>query len=229
MKTYVYGDSFSNAVKCECEPDEMWYAPFVQGTLVDRTRVGSSTDEAFLRMHHDIICDPGARFLLGTGSIYSRLTKYTDELFENETVREHHTFEDCLDFFDTVYLHGDGGKVMHPDIFHHTLVWTRYLTQIILTASLLPPTSSWMVVHMHCDRDEWQSPHHPMVKPLLQRINGIPNYIGHEHSCYGLCKEHGVRAVDWQEYGAAGHQGPEGQQLFGNYIKKISHERKIWN
>jgi hypothetical protein len=81
---------------------------------------------------------------------------------------------------------------------------------------------------MHCDRDEWQSPYHPMVKPLLQRINGIPNYIGHEHSCYGLCKEHGVRAVDWQEYGAAGHQGPEGQRLFGNYIKNISDERKVF-
>jgi hypothetical protein len=82
---------------------------------------------------------------------------------------------------------------------------------------------------MHCDRDEWQSPYHPMVKPLLQRINGIPNYIGHEHSCYSLCKEHDVRAVDWQEYGPAGHQGPEGQRLFGNYIKQISDERKIWN
>lgn len=232
MKTYVYGDSFSNTLECKCEPGEMWYAPFVQGDLVDRTRRGSSTDEAFLLMHHDAICDPGARFLFGTGAMYSRLTTYTDGLYDNETVKEHSTIEDCLEFFSTQGFddhNEDAVKIMHPDMFHHTLVWTRYLTQVILTASLLPPTSSWLVVHMHCDRDEWQSPHHPMVKPLLQRISGIPNYIDQQHSCFNLCRDHGVRAVDWQEYGEHGHQGPEGQRLFGEHIKQIINERGLWN
>lgn len=233
MKTFVYGDSFSNHEMCECTQDQMWYSGFVEGELIDRTRGGASTDEAFLLMHHDAICDPDARFLFGTGAMYSRLTKYTDGLYENETVREHHTIDDCLGFFGTHRFdqdyNEDAVKIMHPDIFHHTLVWTRYLTQIILTASLLPSTSLWLVVHLHCDRNEWQSPHHPMVKPLLQRISGIPNYIGHEHSCFNLCKDNDVRAVDWEKYGESGHQGPAGQRLFGDYIKQIVHDRGLCN
>ena len=175
-------------------------------------------------MHNDAIRDPNARFLFGTGVMYSRLTTYTDGLYENEQIRAHHPVEDCLKYFKTHTLEmGD-----NPDMFHHTLVWTRYLTQIILT-DLLLPAGSWMAVQMHCTREDWQSPNHPMVKHLLDRVNGIPNYIDQDHSCNSLCNDWGILPHDWQIHSRHGHQGAEGQGRFREHIAAIAEERNLWN
>jgi len=223
MKTFVYGDSFNNANFCKCSHDQMWYAPLVQGELIDRTREGASTEEMFLLATNDAVNHSGARFILATGVLYSRLMLYTDQLYDNEQVRAG-TLTDCMPYLSTQELE----KTLHTGIFHHTLVWAKYLSHTVTLHSLMQSQShQWFMVHMHTDRNEYQSPANPLVLPLLKHTATMPNYLDHTHSCMNVCQDAGIRPWDYDQYSWSGHHSVEGQQHFGAYAQKMFQDRGL--
>ena len=229
MKTFVYGDSFSNAELSKCPPDKMWYAPFVEGELIDRTRPGASTEEMFLLAINDAVTNKNCRFLLGTGMMYSRLAMYTDDLYEKEQVRQG-KLADCLPFFQTKFLSKTSfvfGKD-YVSLFHHTLVWSKYLSNIITLNTLMQSQQhKWVAVHLGTPRDDYQSWKHPLVLPLLQRTAAIANYVDQRNSCFDVCKDAGIKPWDYDQYSWNGHHTTEGQQHFGAHIKNILQSRGV--
>jgi hypothetical protein len=223
MKTFVYGDSFSNAEWCKCTTDKMWYAPLVSGELVDRTREGASTEEMFLLAVNDAVTNSNARFILATGMMYSRLMLYKDRLYDNEQIRDG-SLTDCLPYFDTQRL----DKNLHVGIFHHTLVWAKYLTNIVTFKSLMDSRShEWLAVHMHTDKKDYQSPLNPMILPLLKTTANMVNYVDQRHSCYSVCQQAEIKPWDYDQHGYNGHHSAEGQQYFSKHVLKVLQERNI--
>ena len=221
MKTFVYGDSFTNSELCKCPKDKMWYAPLVEGELVDRTRVSASTEEMFLKATNDAVNHTNARFIFGTGVMYSRVMIYTAQLYVNEQVRQG-TFDDCLPYFDTQ----ESIESLHVGMFHHTLVWSKYLSNIVTLDSLLKAQShQWFMVHMNTDKHEYHSPGNPLVLPLLKRTAAMPNYLDQRHSCIRICKDAGIRPYDYDKFGWSGHHSAEGQQLFSSHVVKMFTKR----
>ena len=230
MKTFVYGDSFSNAEYCKCPQDKMWYAPFVAGELVDRTRASSSTEEMFLLATNDAVTNSHSRFILGTGMMYSRLMLYTDDLYNKEQVRKGQ-LQDCLKFFSTQFLRKKSFvfESLHISMFHHTLVWSKYLSNIVLFHSLMTMHQhTWLAVHMHTDRKDYQSPAHPLVLPLLKQTAAMPNYVDQRHSCHSVCKDAGIKPMDYAEYSWHGHHTQPGQQHFASHVNKLITDRNIF-
>ena len=225
MKTFVYGDSFSNHKWCNCSQDQMWYAPLVQGELVDRTREGASTQEMFLLAVNDAVQTESSRFIMGTGQMYSRIMLYRDQLYADETVQGG-TVTDCLQHFDTQRLDKD----LHPGIFHHTLVWSQYLSQVATTASLLRTLNhNFLIAHMNADRQSHVNLRHPLVRPLLRHTAKIKEYVDHRNSCKSVCEQAGIQPHDYHQYSWSGHHGAKGQKHFGQHIYTITQERELWN
>ena len=223
MKTFVYGDSFSNTKWCKCPHDKMWYAPFVQGELVDRTRRGASTEEMFLKATNDAVNYTNSRFIFGTGAMYSRVMIYTDQLYAKEQVRQG-KFEDCLPYFATHEI----DKSLHVGMFHHTLVGAKYLSNIVSLASLLQAQShQWFMVHMNTDHHEYHSPGNPLVLPLLKRTAAMPNYLDQRHSCIRVCRDADIKPLDYDQFSWSGHHTVEGQQCFGTHVVKMFSKRGL--
>ena len=170
----------------------MWYAPLVQGELVDRTRAGASTQEMFLLAVNDAVQTESSHFILGTGQMYSRIMLYRDQLYADETVQGG-TVTDCLPHFDTQRLDKD----LHPGIFHHTLVWSQYLSQVATTASLLRTLNhNFLIAHMNADQNS----------VVLQHRGVHSNCIGHNRVAVcrpvhtQTCRNHDDQCipVSWQ-------------------------------
>ena len=219
MKTFVYGDSFSNHEWCQCPQDRMWYAEFIQGELIDRTRVSASTQEMFLLATTDAVANPTARFILGTGVMYSRMMLYTDQLYADE--QRHDSIDSCLQHFDTQQL----DRELHVGIYHHTLVWSQYLANVVSFGSV---AQQWLITHMNTPANEHIAVTHPLIQPLLKRTMSMPEYIDHRHSCRHLCEQAGILPHDHAQYGWDGHHSEAGQHYFGQHIQAIIKEREIW-
>ena len=224
MKTFVYGDSFSNHEICKCPQDRMWYSRFVEGELIDRTRAGASTQEMFLLAATDALTHTGERFLFGAGVLYGRLPIYSDGVYTDEKIGAAHSLEECLPYVETQKFEPRFSVAM----FHHTWVWATFYTQVAAMSALLQSRGhEWLLTHMSTPKDEHFNPQHPLIKNSHEHVNAMKNYVDHANSCQQVCMEWGIRPLDWQTYGRHGHHTMEGQQFFGKWIKRITDHRGI--
>jgi len=225
MKTFVYGDSFSHHKECKCPQDQMWYAPLVKGDLVDRTRSGQSTAETFLLAINDAVQEPASRFVLGSPLLFCRMPIYKDQLYDHEQITSG-TVDDCFPFFGTHSLE----KHLHVSLFHHTLVWSQYLANVLSFAHIARHHEhQFVITHMGTPASEHITRGHPLILPLLKQTTKIPEYIDQKHSCPTVCQRAGILPWDHAEYGSHGHHSREGQQHYGTYIANMIRERNLWN
>jgi len=217
-RTFVYGDSFSNADACKCAPEWMWYTQFATSQITDRTRSGNSVDESFLKIGLDALThtEP-ARFIFGVGEMYGRVTTYTDGINHDESVLAHHDMEACLKHFDS-YRVSDMKSHEVPQ-FHNTLLWSRFFLSLVTTNQLLTQRGhEFMVVHMTGNLNEY-NPEHPMIRCILPEVHKVPHYMPITETCHRVCKEANIKAWDFDKFGWFGHVGFIGQQRWSRHLQ----------
>ena len=237
-KTFVYGDSFSSvhyiSTLCGITQQQMWYHDLVEGELVDRTKVGKSPHTMFLQATHDAIThDHPVRMIVALGAC-QRLTVYTDGWNGEETLKDvdpntplpdparRTTLEDCERFLDRAEAN------MHNiEQFHPTLIWANIYKDILdLALRCDSKAHELLILHMSTTPDNtWINKAHPLIAPLCEQAEALPNYITEHDSCNLICQRQGIRPVDHAQYGWQGHHGPEGQKIFGTYVA----EKQPWN
>ena len=241
-KTFVYGDSFSNLALLtelsDIKQEQMWYTPFIEGELVDRTRPGKSPFTMFLQATHDAVTEgKTVRMIVALGSC-ARLPVYTDGWFDEEKLRDidpntpwpsepqRTTLTDCEKYFDRVVL---SKQNMHQ--FHPTMLWANLYKNILdLDTRCKDEGHQLMVVHMNTTEDAvWVNKRHPLVRPLCERAESLPNYFNESESCCRLCEIAGIHPLDHHKYGWQGHHGVEGQQHFSQHMQARIRETAIWN
>ena len=203
----------------------MWYSRFVKGELVDRTRAGASTQEMFLLANTDAVSNTNCRFIFGTGVLYSRLPIYSDGVYTDEKIGAAHSLEDCLPYIETQKFEPRFSVAM----FHHTMVWATFFTQVATLSSLLESQGhQWCMAHMATPKKEHLNPKHPLIRPAYNYVSAMPNYVSHVWSCLEVCMEWGIRPLDWQTYGRHGHHTVEGQKKFGETIATMMKNRGVF-
>ena len=241
-KTFVYGDSFSNleflSQMGDILQEQMWYAPFVEGELVDRTKPGKSPFTMFLQATHDAVTErKTVRMIVALGSC-ERLPVYTDGWFDEEQLRDidpdtplpsepkRTTLTDCERYFDRVVITKQN---MHQ--FHPTMLWANLYKNILdLDTRCRAEGHQLVVLHMNATQDSvWVNKRHPLVRPLCERVESLPNYFDESESCRRLCEIAGITPMDASEYGKDGHHGVEGQQHFCRHMRARIRETGIWN
>ena len=237
-KTFVYGDSFSSvqfiSTLCGITQQQMWYHDLVEGELVDRTKPGKSPHTMFLQATHDAIThDHPVRMIVALGAC-QRLTVYNDGWNEEETLKDvdpntplpdparRTTLEDCEQFLvrAEVNMHNIGQ-------FHPTLIWANIYKDILdLALRCDSKAHELLILHMNTTPDNtWINKAHPLIAPLCEQAEALPNYITEHESCNLICQRQGIRPMDHAQYGWQGHHGPEGQRIFGTYVA----EKQPWN
>jgi len=237
-KTFVYGDSFSSvqfiSTLCDITQQQMWYHAFVEGELVDRTKPGKSPHTMFLQATHDAITHAHpVRMIVALGAC-QRLTAYTDGWNEEETLKDvdpntplpseprRTTLTDCERYFDRVIM-----SKQNMDQFHPTLIWANIYKHILdLALRCDSQAHELLILHMNTTPDNtWIHKSHPLIAPLCERAEALPNYMTELESCNLVCQRQGIRPMDYEQYGWQGHHGPEGQTSFGTYMA----EKQPWN
>ena len=192
---------------------------------MDRTRQQASTDECFFLMHHDAITQAQpAVFVLGLGAMFSRTMTYTDDLRHDETEYDlNATLDDCREHFQTHQI----SSAEEVPQFHNTLVWARALMNVIHTDNIMRSRGhTWRIAHLHAEPVEF-NPHHPVMRPLVEKVAAIPQYVAHPHNCRVMCREAGIRPWDHDEYGWEGHHTVEGQMHFRRELSRIYRTRGL--
>jgi len=237
-KSFVYGDSFSSvqfiSTLCDITQQQMWYHAFVEGELVDRTKPGKSPHTMFLQATHDAITHAHpVRMIVALGAC-QRLTAYTDGWNEEETLKDvdpntplpseprRTTLTDCERYFDRVIM-----SKQNMDQFHPTLIWANIYKHILdLALRCDSQAHELLILHMNTTPDNtWIHKSHPLIAPLCERAEALPNYMTELESCNLVCQRQGIRPMDYEQYGWQGHHGPEGQTSFGTYMA----EKQPWN
>ena len=241
-KTFIYGDSFSN-LEClrtmsDIVQEQMWYAPFVQGRLIDRTKPGKSPLTMFLQATHDALTEQRpVRMIVALGACV-RLPVYTDGWYDEERLgvvdpttpwpspARKTTLTDCEPYFDRVGINRQNTQQFHP-----TMLWANIYKNISdLHTRCDVDGHQLMVLHMNTTPDNtWINKQHPLVRPLCEHAESLDNYITEKHSCNQLCRQQKIQPLDYHTYGWDGHHGPEGQQHFGARVSAIVAERRVWN
>lgn len=231
-KTFVYGDSFSNYeytknLEPSLQRTDMWYNHIAKGDVIDRTKPGKSPHTMFLQATHDAIthADP-VRMIVALGAC-QRLTVYTDGWHEEETLKDvdpdtplpnpprRTTLDDCEPFLDRAEM-----NMQNMAQFHPTLIWANIYKDILdLALRCGSQAHELLILHMNTTPDNtWINKSHPLVAPLCERAEALPNYMTEQESCNLICQRHDIRPVDYEQYGWQGHHGVEGQHCFGTHI-----------
>ena len=231
-KTFVYGDSFSNyeytkILEPSLKSTDMWYNHIAKGDVIDRTKPGKSPHTMFLQATHDAIthADP-VRMIVALGAC-QRLTVYTDGWNEEETLKDvdpdtplpnparRTTLDDCEPFLDRAER-----NMQNMAQFHPTLIWANIYKDILdLALRCDSQAHELLILHMNTTPDNtWINKSHPLVAPLCERAEALPNYMTEQESCNLFCQRHDIRPVDYEQYGWQGHHGVEGQHCFGTHI-----------
>ena len=238
-KTFVYGDSFSNykfanSLDASIQRKDMWYNHISVGDVIDRTKPGKSPYTMFLQATHDAITntDP-VRMIVALGAC-QRLTTYTDGWYEEETLKDvdpntplpdparRTTLTDCEPHLDRAEVNKQNMAQFHP-----TLLWASiYKHTLDLALRCDTQGHQLIILHMNTTPDNtWINRSHPLIAPLCERAEALPNYITEHESCNHLCRQQGIRPMDYDTYGWHGHHGHDGHRYFGTYIA----EKRPWN
>ena len=219
-------------------PEQMWYAPFIQGEMVDRTKPGQSPFTMFLQATHDAITEQEpVRIIVALGAC-ERLPVYTDGWFDDEKLKDidpstpfphkprRTTLTDCGQYFDRALINKHTTEQFHP-----TMLWANIYKNIIdLHTRCGQEGHQLMIVHMNAAQDDvWINKSHPLVRPLCERAESFDNYFTEDESCRLLCEAAGIEPIDSDLYGRHGHHGPEGQQHFSKHMQARVQETAIWN
>ena len=241
-QTIVYGDSFSNykyiSDLSPISQNQMWFNYVATGKIIDRTKPGQSPFTMFLQATHDVIShkEP-TRLILALGAC-TRLPTYIDGWYKDEQLKDIDpttplpdparptNLTDCEPYFNHAEVNKHNMDQLHP-----TLLWATIYKEIINLSQLCQTHQHQLIiVHMNADsKNGWIHKKHPLIKPLCECAENLPNYFTEQESCKAVCEQANIKPLDFNVYKWNGHHGLEAQQFFGRYISNKTVEKQLWN
>jgi hypothetical protein len=231
----IYGDSFSDPTFCNSTPDDMWFrhAWPADSVVVNRARMGNSSQAMFLEATHDAVTrSEPTRLVMALGPL-GRLPRYQDGWYDQEQLTEHRpedgnpaTLADASARLNSLRWQDINTSVYSglTDLFHPTLLWSTLFKDVLCLEALCHARGhELLVLHMSHMAQEYYD-RHVLLAPLLTAVRQTKCYLHIEHSCSNVCHRAGILPHDHDEYGVLGHHGPEGQRHFGLYIRELSQQ-----
>lgn len=219
---YVIGDSYTTPNVCVNVEDSYWnkFAKHINADVtVNHSHPGKNNSNMLRNAIRFVLENKGKNIfvLIGLTTLY-RVDYYNDSIVNHYNDKNGNTSE--------LYIHNYDKKQSSEFDKWFVSTWcydfllVNLLKDILTSAAFFQLNKVNYLIH-NCSIIIHQELHNPLVKSFTQEVNKDLRVLNlYKDSFHNLNLEQGIKPADYDRYGWNGHHGPEGNEIYFQYLKQ---------